>query len=180
MTTRTYDSQPAISSVQADSLRPDEVDELRRAINGVRSGETEYLVLLTNRKQTNSKKRLPGTHYDAHPALAAHAHKGWLVAAPLNARGEIYLHIYDEARAQERGKNFGHTRVTLKGLRSFEILRERPGPLADPDETVAAGSAQTFVGFDPQAAMANALFLQAQALTLMGQAMIAWSAQPSR
>lgn len=163
MTTMQTQEPLARIVVQANSLKPDELDALQECIDGVRSGEKEYYVLLTNKKQTNSKKRMPGIHYDAHPALAPHAHKGWLVAAPLNKQEQIYLHIFDEARAQELGENFGHTRVTLKGLRSFEVLRSRPGPLAAP---IAQGVACPFAVF------AQAWGLMAQAMALMSQAMV--------
>ena len=147
--------------IQADGLRAHELEELRECIHNVQKGLVQYEVLLTNRKQTKSKKRLPGEHYDAHPALAPHAHKGWLVAAPTNREGFVYLHIYDEARAQTRGDGFGHTRVTLNGLRSFEVLRSRPGPLA-PDEPIP---------------VAQAPVAQAQALMFAGQALLAQQAQ---
>jgi len=173
-------------TIQANALRPSELEELRECIHQVRSGQKEYYVLLTNRKQTKSKKRLPGEHYDPNPALAPHAHKGWLVAAPTNKKGATYLHIYDEARAQERGDGFGHTRVTLEGLRSFEVLRERPGPLApDEPETAQGFTAQapqaTAQGFaaDPRMLMAQAMLMQAAGLQYMAQALMAQASQPN-
>jgi len=149
-------------TIDADALRAGELEELRECIYQVQTGKLEYYVLLTNRKQTRSKKRMPGQDYDPNPALAPHAHKGWLVAAPVNKKGFVYLHIYDEARAQERGEGFGHTRITLQGLRSFEVLRDRPGPLAEPEPETP----KPVQGPDPQA-------LMGQAMVFMGQAMIA-------
>jgi hypothetical protein len=164
--------------IQADALTPSELEELRECIFKVRSGQREYNVLLTNRKQTKSKKRLPGQHYDPNPALAPHAHKGWLVAAPTNKKGEVYLHLYDEARAQARGDGFGHTRVTLRGLRSFEVLGERDGPLA-PDEPQTAQATAQAVGLDPRVLMAQAMLMQAAGLNYMAQALMAQAQTPN-
>lgn len=154
--------------IQAAGLNTGELEELRECIFNLQNGRKEYYVLLTNRKQTKSKKRKPGEHFEAHPALAPHAHKGWLVAAAINQQGGIYLHMYDEARAKIRGDGFGHTRVTLQGLRSFEVLRDRPGPLGEPTPQPQPVQAQMP---DPQA-------LMGQAMILMGQAMVAQATQP--
>ena len=179
-TMRTHDAEHAVEGLVAEGLRPSELAELERCVNAVRAGELEFYVKLTNKKQTASKKRMPGEHYDPDPTLVPGAHKGWLVAAPLNKEGNVYLHVYDEARAKERGEGFGHTRVTLKGLRSFEVVTDprdgeqivRPGPLAEPEsESEPTPQAQAVVAFD--AALASqALMLQSQALMCQAQALM--------
>ena len=162
--------------IRADGLQSDELVTLKECIAGVRAGKKEYFVLLTNRKQTNSKKRMPGEHYAANPALAPHAHRGWLVAAPTNKKGLVYLHIYDEARAKEKGERFGHTRVTLQGLRSFEVEHDprsyqpitRPGPLGQP-QPVPTPQPATVPMPDPQALMGQAMILMGQAMVIQAQ-----------
>jgi len=177
MTTQTQNAKPIV----AEGLKPSELAELKACIAGVRSGQTEYFVLLTNKKQTNSRRRIAGVDYEANPALSPNAHKGWLVAAPLNKKGETYLHIFDEARAEELGENFGHTRATLRGLRSFVVETDprtgdpitRPGPLAvEPVvEPVAAVEAPKA---DPALqAQAEAIALQAEALAAQAKALAA-------
>lgn len=179
----TTTAEQTSEQIRADALRPAELAELQECVRHVQSGELQYYVELTNRKQTKSKKRLPGEHYDPDPALRPHAHRGWLVAAPTNLQDEVYLHIYDEARAKVQGENFGHTRVTLRGLRSFKALTDprtgeritRPGPLGSPASTgpgqTPPFAGQSFPAFSPQMLMAWAMFMQGQALAMMAQAM---------
>ena len=178
------DSQPFVEAIVADGLTDDECEVLLRCINGVRSGETEYFVELTNRKQTNSRKRMPGDDYQADPALVPGGHRGWLVAAPRNKAELIYLHVYDEARAASKGDKYGHTRATLQGLRSFKVMEDprtgdpitRPGPLApDVEDVVEAEAPQAqapvAAAFDPQKA-SQALMLQSQAMMCQAQALM--------
>jgi len=163
MTVQIQDSQPLVEQIIADNLSDDECEVLLRCINGVRTGETEYFVELTNRKQTNSRKRMPGDDYVADAALVPGGHRGWLVACPRNKAGLIYLHIFDEARAASKGDKYGHTRATLHGLQSFKVMEDprtgdpitRPGPLGEDDADVAEQAAAP----DPQA-----LLLQSQAM----------------
>ena len=186
-TLRTCDSQPAISQVDAAaSISPEERAALLKCVNGVRSGEVEYYVVVTNRKQTKSKKRMPGEDYAPDPALVPYAHKGWLVAANKNQKKEVYLHIYDEARAKLKGDNYGHTRVTLRGLRSFKIETDprtgeeitRPGPMGldDPaaDPAPVAEAQAPVAPFDPNLA-AQSLMVQSQAFMAQSQAFMAQS-----
>ena len=74
---------------------------------------------------------MPGQDYRPDPSLAPHAHEGMLVAAPLNKQEQVYLHLLDEARAPG-DEPTGHTRVTMRGILSFKVLGEHPGPLAKP------------------------------------------------
>ena len=73
--------------IQADGLRAHELEELRECIHNVQKGLVQYEVLLTNRKQTKSKKRLPGEHYDAHPALAPTPTRAGSWPPPRTGRG---------------------------------------------------------------------------------------------
>jgi len=156
-TMRTHDSQPAVAEIVTPHLTADEHDVLLKCVNAVRAGEIEFYVKVTNRKVTNSKKRMPGEHYEPDPTLVPGAHKGWLVAAPINQKGKVYLHIYDEARAKSKADRFGHTRITMEGIRSF------PTPEGQAPQAVAA--------FD--AALASqALMLQSQALMCQAQALM--------
>lgn len=169
---------PPVLDIQTPNLMDDEAEALLTAINGVRSGERQYLVLLTNRKvrkangdYAHGRKRVAGEDYDALPGVAPNTHIGWLTKAPTNKRGEVYVYVYDEARAQA-GEN-GHTNVTMTGIQSFKILSERPGPLAQqPEAPRLEQQPQGFAQqpFGPQALMAQAMFLQAQAAALQAQA----------
>jgi hypothetical protein len=177
--------QVDVQSLRADGLRPEELAELRGCIKAVRDGTKEYYVELTNKKQTKGKKRMPGVDFEPHPALAPHAHRGWLVAAPVNQKGEVYIHLYDEARAKVLGENFGHTNATLRGLRSFEVMVDprtgeaisRPGPLGapepkpepKPEPAPQQQQGQAFQGFDPRLFQAAAMFFTAQAFTMLAQ-----------
>jgi len=173
MTTQTQNAKPIV----AEGLKPSELDELLLCIAGVRSGQLEYFVTLTNKKQTKSRRRIAGVDYEANPALSPNAHKGWLVAAPVNKKGETYLHLFDEARAQELGENFGHTRATLRGLRSFVVESDprtgdsitRPGPLAVIVPVVVEAPRA-----DPVLqAQAEAIALQAEALAAQAKLLAA-------
>jgi hypothetical protein len=199
------DSRPPVAAdaVDTPNLTPAERSALIDCINSVRAGEVEFYVTVTNRKVTKSRKRLPNRDYVPDPALVPYAHKGWLVAAPINQQGKVYLHIYDEARAASQGDDYGHTRVTMEGILSFKVETDprtgepitRPGPLGDPDDAIyggdpvpepvaAAAPAYPEPMVDPLLMAANAMFASAQALsqqaaamTQMGQALLARSRQ---
>jgi len=176
----------------APNLNPAQQAELQRVIDAVSRGEREFYVLVAYRKQTPAPARVAPGDFDQHPALAKGAHKGWLVAAALNQQGEPYLHLYDEARALQPDE-YGHTRLKPEGILSFEVLRERPGPLGVHDDEAPAPEAprpdpqpQGFQGFQgfPQGAPVldpQALMLQAQACMAMAQAFMlqAMAAQAS-
>jgi len=178
-TMRPHDSQPAVAEIVTPHLTADEHDVLLKCVNAVRAGEIEFYVKVTNRKVTNSKKRMPGEHYEPDPTLVPGAHKGWLVAAPINQKGKVYLHIYDEARAKSKADRFGHTRITMEGIRSFAVEFDprsyepitRPGPLGDHDPTPEGQAPQAVATFDAALA-AQALILQSQALMCQAQALM--------
>ena len=180
---RTHDAEAAVESIDTPNLTAGENQELLDCINAVRAGETEFYVKVTNKKVTKSRKRMPEQDYDPDPTLVPYAHKGWLVAAPLNKQKKVYLHIYDEARAKSKGDKFGHTRVTMEGILSFAVETDprndekitRPGPLGDPEPTPEvvepSPQAQAAPVFD--AALASrALMLQSQALMCQAQALM--------
>lgn len=181
---RVYDALPPVTDISTPNLTDKESALLLDCINKVRSGEKEYLVLLTNKKVTNTPKRMPVEDYQPHPALAPNAHKGWLVAAPTNKEGKVYLHLLDGARIPPDDGDFGHTRITMDGILSFEVLRERPGPLAPFEYEAGPEAPQPEHGppppipsfgqpFDPRVLMAQALMFQAQAMLLQAQALMA-------
>jgi len=188
MTTATveFKALPAVAELHTPNLTEAERDALLDCINGVRSGEKQYLVLLTNRKVRNSageylhgQKRVPGEDYDPCAALTPDAHLGWMSKAPTNKANEVYIYVYDEARALA-GEN-GHTNVTMVGIRSFRVLAERPGPLAEsaPQLQQEQPAPQQFgPQFDPRLLMAQSMFLMAQALTVQAAALTAQAAQP--
>ena len=131
---------PQSPRIVCPNLTDNERIKLQACIDRVRSGEREFFVRVTNHKVTRSRKRVDGEDYNAKRALAPHAHEGWLVAAPTNKKGEVYIHIFDEARAKDPNE-FGHTRITMMGIQSFEVVRDpltgqditRPGPLGIED-----------------------------------------------
>ncbi len=185
---------PQSPRIVCPNLTDNERIKLQACIDRVRSGEREFFVRVTNHKVTRSRKRVDGEDYNAKRALAPHAHEGWLVAAPTNKKGEVYIHIFDEARAKDPNE-FGHTRITMMGIQSFEVVRDpltgqditRPGPLGIEDarqpapkqaQAQQAQAQQPQLG-DPRLLMAQAMFFQAQALMQMGQAMLAqYNQQP--
>lgn len=174
---------PEVGDIVTPHLTSRESSALLDCINKLRSGERVYLVRLTNRKiqkpdgtYAYGRKREAGTDYVADPALAQDAHEGIMYAAPTNKRGEVYLRLKDGARAPE-DEAHGWTCVSLQGIRSFRVLGEFPGPLA-PEPARLHGEAPTpSPAFDPRVLMAQAMFAQAQALILMGQALMAQAAQ---
>ena len=184
---RTYDALTPVANVVTPHLTQDEHDSLLDAINGVRAGEKEYYVLLTNRKVTKSRKRIADEDYVPHKALAPFAHKGWLVAAPTNQKGAVYLHVYDDARQNEAAEH-GHTRISMLGIRSFEVLRTRSGPLAPEEGEQAPQLEQQVVPQpmayqpcgDPRVMLAQAMFLQAQALFQMASYLTLTASQEAR
>jgi len=191
---RTMAPMPQSPRIVCPNLTDNERIKLQACIDRVRSGEREFFVRVTNHKVTRSRKRVDGEDYNAKRALAPHAHEGWLVAAPTNKKGEVYIHIFDEARAKDPNE-FGHTRITMMGIQSFEVVRDpltgqditRPGPLGIEDarqpapkqaQAQQAQAQQPQLG-DPRLLMAQAMFFQAQALMQMGQAMLAqYNQQP--
>jgi hypothetical protein len=121
---------------------------------------------------------MPGVDYEPLPGLTPDCHIGWMSKAPTNQRGEVYFYVYDKARALA-GEN-GHTNITLQGVRSFEVLWSRPGPLAqEPQEApnlqqqAPQGFPQQPQGFSPEMLMAQNLMLMAQNLILMAQSLTA-------
>lgn len=176
--------------VSSPYLTASENARLQECVDAVARGEREFYVLVAYRKQTEAKPRVAPGDYAQHPALAKNAHKGWLVAAALNKQGEPYLHVYDEARALEP-EEYGHTRLKPEGILSFEVLRERPGPLGQPatgepqqGEPEPQPQPQGFPGgfpqggpvLDPQALMLQSQAMMAYAHALMLQAMAAQAA----
>lgn len=180
--TQEFVVEPSVLDIQTPNLSDDESASLLEAINEIRAGRKQYLVLLTNRKVRKANgdyaygpKRVAGEDYDALPGVSPNTHIGWMSKAPTNKRGEVYVYVYDEARAQA-GEN-GHTNVTMTGIQSFKILAERPGPLAYQAEPESprleqSQASQGFAPqpFDPRTLMAQAMFLQAQAASLQAQA----------
>ena len=181
-TATTYEPMSPVQDISTPHLTDEESASLLDCINDVRAGEAQYMVLLTNRKVTNTPKRLPGRDYVEHPALRGDAHLGWLMQAPNNKKtGLVYLHVAgDESRRSEKNPD-GHTRITLEGIRSFAVLGEQAGPLAvepqaEPQlQQEAPQPAPQPV--DPRLVMAQALFLQGQALIQMAQALTMQAAQ---
>lgn len=170
----TFVPSPPVGDIVTNNLTSEESALLLDCINKVRAGETEFYVLLTNEKVTPTKRRMPGNDYVAHPALAPHAHKGWLVAAPLNKKGDVYLHILDDARmiVDETGEHPGHTRITMQGILSFEVLKSRPGRATKPAATSVPAPA------NPQLVLAQAMSAQAQAMMSMAQYLTLTAAPP--
>lgn len=133
-----------VSAISTPNLTSTESSELLACINEVRAGGKRFYVRLTNRKQTKGHKRMPGVDYRADPALAPHAHEGWLYAAPTNKKRMVYLRLMDEARAPlgedgepeldpETGepiRKWNYTSVTMAGILSFKVIGDAPGPLA--------------------------------------------------
>lgn len=185
---REYVALPPVPNIVAPNLTDTESDKLLDCINAVRSGEKQFLVLLTNRKVRNGageyahgRKREAGHDYDPCEGLTPDAHLGWMSKAPTNKQGEVYVYVYDEARALA-GEN-GHTNVTMVGIRSFRVLAERPGPLAVEPKTApqlqqAPQPAPQPAPFDPRLLMAQSMFAMSQALALQAQALMAQVTQP--
>jgi hypothetical protein len=179
---------PSVADISTPHLTSKESSKLLECINGLRSGEKQYLVRLTNRKARkpdgsykHGKKREAGVDFKADPALAPDAHEGIFYAAPTNKQGEVYLRLKDGARAPE-DEDHGWTCVSLSQIRSFRVLGEFDGPLANPAQATEPeaprleqpqGFPGGFQGFDPRILMAQAMFAQAQAMILMGQALMA-------
>jgi hypothetical protein len=185
MTIQVRDALPPVTDITTPNLTTEESVELLECINKVRAGELEFSVLLTNKKVSPSPRRKPGPDYLPHPALRSHAHKGWMVSANTNKKGEVYLHILDEAR-RTADNPYGHTRITMKGILSFEVLGQRPGPLAAEfrPQLLQGDQQPAQPPFDPTQilAQAHALALQAQALSVQAQmlAQLAGQAVPQQ
>jgi hypothetical protein len=162
-----FEPSEPLSAISTPNLTDSESAALLRCINDVRQGEKVFFVRLTNRKQTKSRKRMPGEDYRPDPSLAPHAHEGMLVAAPLNRQKQVYLHLLDEARAPG-DEPTGHTRITMRGILSFKVLAEHPGPLAPPPPVAAPASD----------ALVESLLLQAQGVVASVKALQQRQARP--
>jgi hypothetical protein len=174
-----FTAEPELTALVAPNLTAEESSELLRCINDVRQGRKVFYVRLTNRKVTNTPKRMPETDYRPDPGLAPHAHEGMLVRAPTNKKGHVYLHVLDEARIPTHCKRcgeelvsrrcagcnheHGHTRVTMEGILSFKVLGDKPGPLAP---VVVSVHAQIQAA---QATIAQGLSTVAQGLSQLAQ-----------
>jgi len=169
-----FEVMPPVTDIGTPNLTAEESAELLDCINAVRAGEEHYLVLLTNHKVTETPKRLPDRDYDPVKALAPHAHLGWMSRAPTNKRGEVYIYVFDEARALA-GEN-GHTCITMQGIHSFKVLNSRPGPEATARIEAARLERRTQPEPEPLAPselIAQAMYHSAQAQALMAQALLA-------
>lgn len=133
---QTFVALPPVAVIVAAKLAQAEASKLLEVINGVRSGEAQYVVTTTYDKCTKAKPRIEGTHYQALPGTTCKLHTGTVVAAPTNKKGEVYLRIRDAARAPVpgevavEGEEAGWTCVKLEGLKSFKVLAKQDGPVA--------------------------------------------------
>lgn len=170
-----------VGDISTPGLSDSESAKLLDVINGLRSGEHVYLVRVTYEKQTKAKPRIEGEDYVGDPALRRDAHEGILYAAPDNKRREVYLRMADGARRPNEKAEHGYTCLKPAGIKSFKVLAEFPGPVARERQerreaaqaAQAQAQAQAAPAFDPTVLMAQAMFAQATALTLAGQAMLA-------
>lgn len=166
---------PTVGDISTPKLSDAESAKLLDCINGLRSGETSYLVRVTYEKQTKAKPRIEGEDYVRDPALRRDAHEGIIYAAPDNKRREVYIRMADGARRPDEDAEHGYTCLKPAGLTSFKVLAEFPGPVAQERQEREAQPQGFPQGFQPDPAilMAQAMFAQAQALMLAGQAMLA-------
>lgn len=166
---------PTVGDISSPKLSDAESAKLLDCINGLRSGETTYLVRVTYEKQTKAKPRIEGQDYVGDPALRRDAHEGIIYAAPDNKRREVYIRMADGARRPDESAEHGYTCLKPQGLTSFKVLAEFPGPVAEArQEAQAQAQAQAQAPqADPAILMAQAMFAQAQALMFAGQAMLA-------
>lgn len=110
----------AITSIDAKTITAHERMQLLIAINGTRSGLFRFYVAFEYKKQTKSPPRIAGVDFLQLPGCPTNVHLGWLVAAPTNKNGKIYLRLADVARAD--GQNYtAWTSVIPTGLTSFQI-----------------------------------------------------------
>ena len=192
--TREYVGEPPVTAISTPNLTEKSAGKLLNCINAVRSGEKVFFVRANNRKVTNSPKRMPGRDHKGDPGLSPGTHEGWLVSAPTNKKGKVYLHILDRARAgvdsdveaydmtwaevqaeldqdkllPKNERCWNHTRITMLGIQSFRVITSQdryPEPQAAP------------VLVNPQA-MVQSLMLQSQALMLQAQALSIQAFQP--
>jgi hypothetical protein len=124
-----------VAAIPTGKLPQHEASKLLEVVNGVRSGEAQYVVTVTYDKQTKAKPRIAGETYQALPGVTAKCHTGTVVAAPTNRQGQIYLRIRDAARAPIPGETpnpdeeAGWTCVKPCGLTSFRMLSKLDGPV---------------------------------------------------
>ena len=173
-------AQEELPNLVAPNLSAEESAALLTCINDVRAGRKVFLVRATNRKVSNGKPRVAGRDYVADPALVPNAHEGMMTRAEVNKRGIPYFYLKDGARAPE-DEPHGHTNISVAGILSFRVLREFPGPLAEPEPQPARPEPQAAPVVNPQAVMAQILMAQAQALmaqavVMQTQAMQLWQA----
>lgn len=170
---------PTVGDISTPSLSDDESAKLLDCINGLRTGETIYLVRVTYRKQTRAKPRIAGQDYVADPALRSDAHEGIMYAAPSNKRREVYLRLADGARRPDETAEHGYTCLKPEGLTSFKVLGEFPGYAAQERQAAQEAAQAAQPQSNPMALMlmAQAMFATAQGLMLTAQALMA-QAQP--
>lgn len=185
--TREYEVEPPVTAISTPNLTEKSAAKLLNCINAVRSGEKVFFVRANNRKVTKSPKRMPDRDYQADRGLAPGTHEGWLVSAPTNKKGKVYLHLLDRARAgvdsdveaydmtwaevqaelaedkllPKRERRWNHTRITMLGIRSFRVHKSED----------RYPQAQTFPTMLNPQAMVQSLMLQSQSLMLQAQAL---------
>jgi hypothetical protein len=193
--TREYVGEPPVTAISTPNLTEQSASKLLNCINEVRSGEKVFFVRLNNRKQTKSPKRMPNRDFQPDPGLSPGTHEGWLVSAPTNKKGKVYLHLLDRARAgvdsgvephdlswadihaelaedkllPKNERRWNHTRITMLGIRSFRLIKSQDRY----PEPVQSAPVLT----NPQA-MVQSLMLQSQALMLQAQALSIQAFQP--
>jgi hypothetical protein len=127
----------ACAVASATMLSQEARDVLLAAINGTRMGVFLFSVACEYDKQTKAKPRIEGETYVGLPGTTSKLHLGTLVAAPTNKEGEVYLRVFDMARADgESAANW--TALKLSGLKSFQVRGASPGPLAPKPTTSAS------------------------------------------
>ena len=190
--TTTTTTHPEVGDISTPALTDRESAKLLDCINSLRTGERVYLARVVYNKQTKAKPRIAGEDYVSDPALAINAHEGLLYAAPSNKKGEVYLRMADGARRPGEDAEHGYTCMKLAGVRSFKVLAEFPGHVAQEREAQAEtareereaqaetareereAKAETALAKanDARALMAQAMVAQAQATVLMGQSLL--------
>jgi hypothetical protein len=131
-TLKTFAALPPVEACAvagATMLSQDARDALLAAINGTRLGLFTFSIAVEYAKQTKAKPRIEGEHYMGLPGTSTQLHVGTLVAAPTNKEGEVYLRVFDMARAD--GENAAAwTALKLCGLKAFQVRGAVAGPLA--------------------------------------------------
>ena len=89
--TKEFEARSVVTDIVTPHLTAVESSTLLDCVNRIRSGEKVYLVRLTNRKVTRSRKRMPGDDYVADPALAPDAHEGIMFDAEFLNRSTLEL-----------------------------------------------------------------------------------------